>query len=199
MAIYFVQAGDNGPVKIGFAKDPHTRFNKIQSDNAERLTMVALFDGHVADEAALHEKFAPHHLAREWFSPAVLDDLASVQLPRMPLARTKKERAQFKRDLGKSLTLRDVISIAGGCVQLSRALGIDHTAVVKWKRVPARRLAEVARITGIAPQVLRPDLAEIFAAGASGSGPVTSRHKDTTPKHADANYGFVTGADEAAP
>lgn len=60
-------------------------------------------------------------------------------------------------------TIREVLAAAGGAPALAAALGIHRTAVIRWRRVPARRVVEVARITGIPAHQLRPDLAEIFA------------------------------------
>lgn len=47
---------------------------------------------------------------------------------------------------------------AGGVVALSRELGIKHTAMYSWKRVPAERVIDVERVTGISRHELRPDI-----------------------------------------
>ena len=41
---------------------------------------------------------------------------------------------------------------------LARELGITHGAVFQWDRVPAERVIDVERITGIPREELRPDL-----------------------------------------
>ena len=46
----------------------------------------------------------------------------------------------------------------GGLTRLARALGLTRSAVHQWKQVPAHRLVEVERITGIPREALRPDL-----------------------------------------
>ena len=56
-------------------------------------------------------------------------------------------------------SLANIIKAAGGVNGLAHKLGISSAAVAVWKRVPAQRLAEVSRITGIPPSQLRPDLA----------------------------------------
>jgi DNA-binding transcriptional regulator YdaS (Cro superfamily) len=43
-------------------------------------------------------------------------------------------------------------------VKIARALGITHGAVSQWTRVPAERVLDVERVTGISRHVLRPDL-----------------------------------------
>lgn len=47
---------------------------------------------------------------------------------------------------------------AGGVVALARELGIKHTAMYSWKRVPAERVLEIERVSGISRHELRPDL-----------------------------------------
>ena len=48
-------------------------------------------------------------------------------------------------------------------VRLARALaGITPQAISQWRQVPAERVLEVERVTGIARESLRPDLAAIF-------------------------------------
>lgn len=43
-------------------------------------------------------------------------------------------------------------------LKVAKALKITHGAVSQWRRVPADRVNEVARITGIPRSRLRPDL-----------------------------------------
>lgn len=48
---------------------------------------------------------------------------------------------------------------AGGAVGLAKALGgITSQAVSQWARVPATRVLEVERLTGISRYQLRPDI-----------------------------------------
>lgn len=54
--------------------------------------------------------------------------------------------------------LSRAIEAAGGVNALARQLGITSASVAQWRSVPPARVAEVARITGLAPADLRPDL-----------------------------------------
>lgn len=47
---------------------------------------------------------------------------------------------------------------AGGVVALARELGIKHTAMYSWNRVPAERVLDIERVTGISRHDLRPDI-----------------------------------------
>lgn len=50
------------------------------------------------------------------------------------------------------------VDAAGGVRALARILGISHQAIVQWDVVPASRLLEVERLTGVQREILRPDL-----------------------------------------
>lgn len=55
----------------------------------------------------------------------------------------------------------------GGPAALAKALGnISSQAVSQWKRVPADRVLDVERVTGIPRHELRPDLAAVFGSAA---------------------------------
>lgn len=45
-----------------------------------------------------------------------------------------------------------------GFRELGRRLGISHAAISQWDNVPAHRLVDVERVTGISREQLRPDL-----------------------------------------
>lgn len=46
----------------------------------------------------------------------------------------------------------------GGIVALADALGIRHQSLYSWKKVPAERVLAFERATGIARDLIRPDL-----------------------------------------
>jgi hypothetical protein len=50
--------------------------------------------------------------------------------------------------------VRDRMSLA----RLARELGITRGAVAQWEKVPAERIGDVSRVTGIPLATLRPDL-----------------------------------------
>ncbi|NGX97586.1 MAG: helix-turn-helix domain-containing protein [Candidatus Afipia apatlaquensis] len=47
---------------------------------------------------------------------------------------------------------------AGGLAKLAGALGIKHQSFYSWDRIPASRVLEIERASGISRSVLRPDL-----------------------------------------
>ena len=60
--------------------------------------------------------------------------------------------------MAKDKVLREAIRLAGGARALARELGIDHSAIIRWERVPPLRVLEVERLTGISRHQLRPDI-----------------------------------------
>ena len=50
-------------------------------------------------------------------------------------------------------------------LKLAGELGLWPQSILHWKQVPAERLAAVSAVLDIPPEVLRPDLACVFAAG----------------------------------
>jgi hypothetical protein len=65
--VYFVQAGHEGPIKIGWSQDVPRRLGELQVANAARLFLIAAVPGKRSDEAATHERFAHLRLGAEWF------------------------------------------------------------------------------------------------------------------------------------
>lgn len=66
------------------------------------------------------------------------------------------------------MNTKDVIAAAGGASALARALGLHHTTVLGWKRIPAERVPAVSRLIGISRHELRPDLWDAPAAVRDG-------------------------------
>jgi DNA-binding transcriptional regulator YdaS (Cro superfamily) len=54
--------------------------------------------------------------------------------------------------------IREIAASVGGVIALSIKLGLSRAAVSGWKRIPAERVADVERVTGIPREKLRPDL-----------------------------------------
>jgi DNA-binding transcriptional regulator YdaS (Cro superfamily) len=54
--------------------------------------------------------------------------------------------------------LKKAIKAAGGPVAFANALGINRQAVWAWKQIPAERIIEIERLTGVPREELRPDL-----------------------------------------
>jgi len=70
--IYFIQAGKNGPIKIGYTKNKQTfktRLKTLQIANPEKLRLRCLIKGSMTAEHSLHRKFRHFYIHGEWFQP----------------------------------------------------------------------------------------------------------------------------------
>lgn len=68
MTVYFIQAGENGPVKIGFTSGAVTnRLREIQTCNASECTTLRVLYGDKVDEKKLHKHFKHLNIRGEWF------------------------------------------------------------------------------------------------------------------------------------
>lgn len=85
MSVYFVQAGDGGPIKIGYATDVAARLSKIQADNAADIKLLLVLGGDFELERELHQCFASANIRGEWFHP-VRDLLDTIELNTPPAA-----------------------------------------------------------------------------------------------------------------
>lgn len=54
--------------------------------------------------------------------------------------------------------LRKAIEAAGAGKALAGRIGVTPQALSQWRRVPARRVLDVERASGVPRHVLRPDL-----------------------------------------
>lgn len=64
--VYFVQCGD-GPIKIGWSKDPQCRLLQLQQCNPFKLKLLFYFEAAKCIETILHKIFADWHIHHEWF------------------------------------------------------------------------------------------------------------------------------------
>ena len=69
--VYFIQAGSNGAIKIGFTEDQdiNKRLIQLQTGNPEKLNVLKLIKGTKATEKKLHKLFKEYRLYGEWFAP----------------------------------------------------------------------------------------------------------------------------------
>lgn len=65
--IYFVQAGENGPVKIGYTHMPEKRLRCMQANHYETLRLIRVTPGNRYGERRLHLRFSHLWIRGEWF------------------------------------------------------------------------------------------------------------------------------------
>lgn len=69
--VYFVQSGQDGPIKIGVSGDVEKRMVELCVASPSELRLLAVIDGATdKDERALHVAFSDERLRGEWFEPS---------------------------------------------------------------------------------------------------------------------------------
>lgn len=79
--IYFIQVENNGPIKIGSAKDPEQRLKHLQIGNHKKLNLIAVMHGESPLESKIHRDLKDFRRSGEWFNPTteVLDYIRDIQ------------------------------------------------------------------------------------------------------------------------
>lgn len=149
--IYFIQDAETRLVKIGFSNAPWQRFAKIQSDCPGELTMRALIDGGVAEEAALHVRFSAHRSRGEWFrAEASLGEFLALQaLPVKPSGRNPFGPKAVADAIGISKSYASMILAGRQAPSLRVAAKIFDAFGERVGPLSNLTDEEAARVTGI--------------------------------------------------
>lgn len=67
--VYFMQIGNDGPIKIGFTKHIRHRLSVVQVGNPALVRLIAVTEGGRTQEFELHNRFKKYRLYGEWFEP----------------------------------------------------------------------------------------------------------------------------------
>ena len=67
--IYFIQAGQDGPIKIGVSDNPQSRLEALQTAHYEKLRLLGVIGGGDSKEKEMHLRFNQYGMTGEWFKP----------------------------------------------------------------------------------------------------------------------------------
>ena len=68
--VYFIQAGVNGAIKIGYTDNVGKRLKQIQTGNPHKLNLLKVVNGGFDVESSIHKLFSEYRLEGEWFTPS---------------------------------------------------------------------------------------------------------------------------------
>lgn len=68
--IYYIQRGEDGPIKIGTSNDPERRLAELQTGSGEPLRLLAVIPGDRSLERQIHSALRDHQGIGEWFKPS---------------------------------------------------------------------------------------------------------------------------------
>lgn len=125
--IYFVQSGDDGPIKIGLAKDINKRMRGLQTAHPFPLRLIASFDGDRTKEKALHQELKSARLEGEWFAP----DAALAIIPRFHEIEFRPE-TKPEKPLPVGVDARIIVAL-GNTTTVAKKLGVTEQQVSNWK------------------------------------------------------------------
>ena len=94
--VYFI-GPENGPIKIGSAREPYQRLLTLQTGNADELFLYAIADGGFAIESAYHRRFNAFRKRGEWFDLA--DPIAEeiIRLQQAEIARLTPREPELEK------------------------------------------------------------------------------------------------------
>jgi hypothetical protein len=68
--VYFIQAGNSGPIKIGRTKNAQQRKHHLQLATHHDLTLLAAFKAPFWAEGQLHHFYTQERIRGEWYRPS---------------------------------------------------------------------------------------------------------------------------------
>ncbi len=74
--LYAIRLGDDGPIKIGRAKNPKSRIGGLQVACPYPLRLLAECDWHDSNELIIHHHLRHSYMRGEWFEPT--EDVLAV-------------------------------------------------------------------------------------------------------------------------
>jgi len=131
MTIYFIRAGKDGPIKIGYtSNNPTLRMSDIQVGCPYRLDIMGCIEGSLQDERYLHLKLSAHNTTGEWFEPhadvisVVKEAIATgIAVPFSAPGRPRHANAA-----------NEIIDILGGNSVVADLTESKPNAVSNWRR-----------------------------------------------------------------
>lgn len=145
--VYFIQADENGPIKIGFtADDPKRRLSQLQTGNASALKLLGAIKGTAVQERQFHTALSEWRLQGEWFEPHPTV-LATVQ---NALSAEEQQHAVPCLHCSFCLRCQDDVSVlvagpAGNicdeCVEISAETVAEHRALKEASKSPSSEAA----------------------------------------------------------
>jgi hypothetical protein len=69
MPVYFIQQGESGPVKIGFATSVDQRIRQLKTSSPAPLRLLGAIETKKENERFIHTLFGKFRLRGEWFKP----------------------------------------------------------------------------------------------------------------------------------
>jgi transposase len=130
MKIYFIQSGENGPIKIGITSNLKSRLSAMQSDCPFKLKLLASFSGSKEDEISLHSEFSDCKLRGEWFNPvSSLESLIESILQNNPSS-SCLDKPHSKPRLNQKPHKDELLNLSRE--EIAEKFGVSEKTVIRW-------------------------------------------------------------------
>lgn len=114
MAIYFIQCGEKGPIKIGYTnKKVKERMAELQTACPYELILLWIYRGSDYTEELIHEKLKHEHIRGEWFRPGkdVLNFIAINAANIYPIELNIDKKLIISEHINELITIQSEIAI----------------------------------------------------------------------------------------
>jgi hypothetical protein len=154
--IYFLQATDGGPIKIGCSMNPNLRSRSLAGLFPYSVEILAQIEGGFAQESFLHHCFRPIAVSQEWFRsipPMWLTVMEAQNTGTLALFRAAGDRTD---ESPKQFALREFGSAEAALAVCgySPKTGVDAAFSRFSQGARARLMFAVARRDGLLPSLI---------------------------------------------
>ncbi len=130
MPVYFIQIGEAGPVKIGWAGNPAKRRASLQTSHYEALRIIRVSSDDRRHETWFHKRFCSSRINREWFR--FQPEMMTAAPPPLPPKRPRPDiRRLVNRGIMQSFT--EIINAWPHPSKLAEDVGVTPALVAVWK------------------------------------------------------------------
>jgi hypothetical protein len=180
--VYFIQAGQSGPIKIGIAIDVRKRLLALGCGSPEKLFLRATIPGGQKLERRLHRALRDHRLEGEWFSfaPLVRVTVAVAKLrgleaierfldrmeaaPRKLVPSMKAESADFVADVKRLWAVAIKLAVERhGTDAVQEALDVNRAYFQQVRKGQISGVSKLLRLAALDPEACAPLFARINA------------------------------------
>lgn len=153
MPVYMIQAGEAGPVKIGFSVNAQDRLRQMQVGHWHELKLIRCVAAERIDEGIIQRRFRHLHIRNEWFAfhADMIGEIGYRDLPLAPVER-RSNPARFDA----------IVAAFGGLKVIGQITGDRSHAACQWRHagIPHKvwhlliAAAEARGIQGITTEAL---------------------------------------------
>lgn len=175
--VYFLRAGEGGPVKIGWSKRLSSRIGEIQTGSPVRLDLIRTISCESWVELWLHDQFSDNRLVGEWF---VFDDemLTITPPPEKPVTALNRPRTPLRI---RCIKISD--EMWEGWRSRSGAVGLSITAMIIERMEAPIVVDDTFAVLRDEIAILKQQLANRPPLEAIASQGVTSQERDESVYH----------------